>query len=172
MIRMIPLAAAAALLATPALATCDGLQVHAPYARASTPMSPAGAAFMVFTNTGASDCHITGVRSDAAHVSEFHTHIEDANGVMRMTQLENGIVVPAGGEFALVRGGAHVMLMGLTAPLLQGNILHITTEFEDGTESTFDVPVDLERLPGQMPADHMSGHQMTDDHTAGHAHDH
>ncbi len=149
MLRILSLAAAAAVLTTPALA-CDGFEVRDPYARASTSMSTSGAAFMMMVNTGAADCHVTGVRSGAAQRTELHTHIQDENSVMRMVHVEEGFVVPAGGHLALQRGAEHVMFMGLTAPFEQGNTFNVTFDFADGTEYTFEVPVDLERMPGQM----------------------
>lgn len=151
MIRQFSLVAAATLLTSPALA-CDGLTMQDPYARASTPMSTSGAAFMVLVNTGDTDCHVTGVHSDAAQRTELHTHLQGENGVMRMVHVEEGFIVPAVGELALERGGKHVMFMGLTAPFDQGNILTVTLEFEGGGEHSFDVPVDLQRMPGQMPS--------------------
>lgn len=149
MIRMFSLAAAAALLSTPALA-CEGFEIQDPYARASTSMSTSGAAFMLMVNAGPVDCHVTGVRSDAAQRTELHTHIASDDGIMRMVHVEEGFIVPAGGHLALQRGAEHVMFMGLNAPFEQGNILNVTLEFEDGSEYQFEVPVDLERMPGQM----------------------
>lgn len=144
MIRLFSLAAATALLATPALA-CDGFQIRDAYARASTPMSTSGAAFMVMANTGDMACHVTGVRSDASRRTELHTHIQDENGVMRMRHVEDGFIVPAGGELSLERGGKHVMFMGLNAPFEQDNLLDLTFEFEDGSEFDAEIPVDLHR---------------------------
>ena len=156
MFRTLSLTAAAALLTTPALA-CDGFEVHDAYARASTSMSTSGAAFMAMMNTGDADCHVVGARSDASQRTELHTHIQDDNGVMRMVHVEDGFVVPAGGHLMLQRGAEHVMFMGLTAPFEQGNTFNVTLDFEDGTEYTFEVPVDLERMPGQMEMP-MQGH--------------
>ena len=149
MFRKVSLTAAAALLASPVFA-CEGFEVQDPYARASTPMSTSGAAFMLMVNTGDADCHVIGARSDAAQRTELHTHIQDDNGVMRMVHVEEGFIVPAHGELALQRGAEHVMFMGLNAPFEQDKILQVTLDFEDGTAYTFDLPVDLERLPRQL----------------------
>ena len=155
MIRTFSLAAAAALLALPALA-CDGFAVHDPYARTSTMMSQSGAAFMVLHNHGSTDCRVTSARSDIAQRTELHTHIADSNGVMRMVEVEDGFLIPAGGEVLLQRGGDHVMFMGLTRPMEQGTPIELTLVFEDGSESTLTVPVDNDRQPMQQPA--MGGH--------------
>ena len=162
MIRTLSLAATAALFAMPALA-CEGFSAHDGYARFSTSMSQSGAAFMAMDNTGPADCHIIGARSDVAQRTELHTHVIDDNGVARMMQVEDGFTVPAGGDHLLQRGSDHIMLMGLTTPLEQGENFDITFEFEDGTEDTVTVTVDNERMPMQGQ---MQGHGM------GHGTDH
>lgn len=148
--RMFTLLAAAAVLAVPALA--DTIVVEQPYARSSGPSAVSGAAFMVLVNIGTEDERVIAARSDVAERVELHTHLEDANGVMRMVEVEDGFVVPAGASHALQRGGDHVMLMGLRRPLEQGDTFPLTLVFESGTEVTLDVPVDLERMP--MPMGH------------------
>ncbi|SDW18735.1 copper chaperone PCu(A)C [Roseicitreum antarcticum] len=161
MLRSALLAASAALLALPALAH-DGFALRDPYMRVSTPMAQSGAAFMVIENHRDVDDRLIGARSDAAERVELHSHIEDANGVMRMTELEDGIALPAGGEHAMARGGDHVMFMGLTESLSHGDVVNVTLVFETFGEVSFDIPVDLERTPDaptmQPEAMHSGGH--------------
>lgn len=95
-------AAAAALLGTTAWA--DGIMVKDPYARSSGANAASGAAFMGLMNHADSDDRLIAARSDVAQRVEIHTHIEDANGVMRMVEVEDGIPVPAGGMALLQRG--------------------------------------------------------------------
>ena len=66
---------AAALFVTPALSFAD-IIVSDPYARASRPNAPTGAAFMVIENDGTSADRLVGVRSDIAKRVELHTHID------------------------------------------------------------------------------------------------
>jgi copper(I)-binding protein len=138
-------AAAAAGIALPALAA-DVIEVRDPYARSASAM--AGAAFMTLANTGTEDDRLIAASTDAAQRVELHTHIEDGDGVMRMVEVEDGIEVPAGGETVLQRGGLHVMLMGLTAPLNQGDQIDLTLTFEKAGDVTLTVPVDNERMDG------------------------
>ena len=159
MFRTLPLAAAAVLFTLPALA-CDGFEAHDAYARASHMQAQAGAAFMILHNHGDTDCRIVGARSDVARRVELHTHIEDDQGVMRMVEIEGGFPLPAGGEHGLVRGGDHVMFMGLNRSLEQGDTVALTLIFEDGTEVELEVPVDNERQP------------MGHGHSHGHSHSH
>ncbi|MFC6758864.1 copper chaperone PCu(A)C [Sulfitobacter porphyrae] len=83
---------AAMLLAAPALAE---IMVSDAYVRSSTPTSASGAAFMTLMNDGAEDDRLIAVSSDVAARVELHTHSEDENGVMRMSEIEDGIALPA-----------------------------------------------------------------------------
>ncbi|WP_428928309.1 copper chaperone PCu(A)C [Marinibacterium sp. SX1] len=138
-------ALAACLLAVPALA--GEISVSDAYARASSPVAKSGAAFMTLRNAGDTDDRLVGVSSEAAAKVELHTHKDDGNGVMQMLHVEEGFVVPAGGMHMLERGGDHVMLMGLTGPMTQGDTVTLTLTFEHAGDMVVDVPVDLERQP-------------------------
>lgn len=163
MFRTLTLAAAAALLAMPALA-CDGFQIHDAYIRTSTAMSNSGAAFMEMHNHGDADCHLVGARTDVSQMTQLHTHVIDANGVARMIEVEDGFVIPAGGGHMLQRGGDHLMLMGLPQPLTQGQMVHVTFLFEDGSSYEAEVPVDNERMPGGAMGGMGNMNGMSHDH--------
>ena len=124
MIRM-TLAALAVLTPVTALAQ-EGLAIRDAYVRSANPKT--AAAFMVVENHGATDCRLTGVSSDAAERVELHTHAEQ-DGVMKMQKIEGGIDIPAGADHALARGGDHVMLMGLTKPLTDGDTVALALDF-------------------------------------------
>ena len=136
----------------PALA--GSILVQDPYARASGKSATSGAAFMVLMNHGAADDRLLGVTSDAAKKVELHTHSEDANGVMKMRHLVEGAVILAGGMHALERGGDHVMFMGLSAPMTQGDEISVTLMFENAGAVSITVPVDLKRAPKKHKMKH------------------
>lgn len=138
--------AATLAFAMPALA--GEIMVDDPYARSSGPSAKSGAIFMVLMNQGATDDRLIAATTEAAARAELHTHISDANGVMKMVEVEEGFAVPAHGSHALARGGDHVMLMGLTRPLNDGDMITLTLSFETAGEITVEVPVDLTRKPG------------------------
>ena len=165
MIRISALSAAlAASLLLPALARAnDRIEIIDPFARASTAMSASGAAFMVIRNHADTDDRLIAAQSDVAERIELHTHKEDAAGVMRMIEVEEGFVIPAGGTHELARGGDHVMFLGLTRPLAQGDSVTLTLTFENGGDVTLEVPVDLERA---------ASHGQSHNHSHGHSHGH
>lgn len=140
MIRM-TLAAVAALIPAAALAH-DGLTIRDAYARSANPQT--GAVFMAVENHRKVDCTLTGASSDVAKMTELHTHAEES-GVMQMRKVEGGIAIPAGGDHALARGGDHVMLMGLTAPLAQGDTVALTLDFGDCGTYPVEANVDNDR---------------------------
>lgn len=154
MLKPLLAAALAALLATSALAQ-DGPHVEDAYARAS---ANSGAIFLTIVNHSDQPDRLLSAASDVAERVELHTHKEDANGVMQMLQVEEGFAISGGGTYKLDRGGDHIMLMGLTRPLAQGDTVTLTLTFERGEVVTLDVPVDNDRKPEAHGAMDHSGH--------------
>ena len=148
--------AALTLMATPLFA--GDITVKDPYMRSSTPSSVTGAAFLVLMNAGSADDRLIAASSEIADRVELHTHKEDANGVMKMMEVEEGFVLPAEGMHALARGGDHIMFMGLKRPLEQGEEVTVTLTFEKAGDIEVTIPVDRERKPdhGSMKHGHDS----------------
>lgn len=152
------LAAAAIVCAVPAFA--EGVIITDAYARTSGASAKSGAAFMVIENHADADDRLLSAASDVAARVELHTHKEDANGVMQMLEVPEGFAIPAHGSHALARGGDHVMFLGLTRSLAQGDKVTVTLTFEKAGEMTVEVPVDLERkdaMGGMMGNGAMNG---------------
>ncbi len=143
------LLAAAFAVALPATVFAQSaIEVHDPYARSSGMSAVSGAAFMVLHNHGDVDDRLVSVSSPVAERVELHTHIETEDGVMRMVEVEEGFVLPAGGERLLARGGDHVMFLGITTPFEDGATVPLTLTFEKAGDVAVAVPVDLARMPG------------------------
>lgn len=142
------LAACASLTLAGAALAGNAIEIEDAYARSSGANAKAGAAFMVLNNTGDEDDRLIAVRSDVAARVELHTHKDMGDGVMKMMEVEDGFVIPAGGSHALARGGDHVMFMGLKQPFEQGAMLPVTLVFEKAGKHEIEIPVDLERKAG------------------------
>lgn len=119
--------------------------VEEPYLRSSLPTSTSGAAFLALRNMTGQDDRLIGARSDLSGRVELHTHSEDANGVMRMGEIEDGVPLADGETHVFARGGDHLMFMGLDAPLEQGQLVPVTLIFETAGEVEIIIPVDLDR---------------------------
>ncbi|UYV36684.1 copper chaperone PCu(A)C [Rhodobacteraceae bacterium D3-12] len=157
-------AAAAAAIAFALPAFADGIMVDDPYARTSSAKSTSGAAFMLIHNHTGADDRLIDVKSDVAKRVELHTHLEDSNGVMKMIHVEEGFDLPKDGMIAMKRGGAHVMFMGLNAPLKQGDKVAVTLVFEKAGEVNVEIPVDLERKAKHGGMDHKHEHKPDHKH--------
>ncbi|MEM9968883.1 MAG: copper chaperone PCu(A)C [Pseudomonadota bacterium] len=153
MTRIFAATAAAGLLSA-AAAFAGDIMVKDPYARSSTPSSVTGAAFFTLMNHGSEDDRLIAASSDVASRVEIHTHKEDEQGVMRMMELDGGIPLAAGAMHQLKRGGDHLMFMGLSEPLTQGQEIAVTLRFENAGEVEVMIPVDLERKPQHGGMDH------------------
>ena len=141
-------AAAAAMLALslPLFAQDAQISAHDAYARAGG-VGKSGAVFVMIENSGDQDDRLIAARSDVAARVELHTHKDMGDGLMKMMQVEEGFAIPAGGSHALARGGDHVMMMGMTRDLKDGDSFPLTLVFEKAGEVMIEVPVDNARKP-------------------------
>tara|TARA_B110000879_G_scaffold160159_1_gene206806 strand:- start:597 stop:1073 length:477 start_codon:yes stop_codon:yes gene_type:complete len=119
--------------------------VEEPYLRSTMTTSTTGAAFLVLRNMTGTDDLLVGVGSEAADRVELHTHTQDANGVMRMSEIEGGVPLADGDDHAFARGGDHLMFMGLKEPLTQGQLVPVILVFEQAGDIEITIPVDLTR---------------------------
>ncbi|ESW60015.1 MAG: copper(I)-binding protein [Rhodobacter sp. CACIA14H1] len=151
--------AAAFLISMPAMAEehPEGMHIHDVYARSNGQEGGSGAVFLMIHNNGETDDRLIGAVADVAQKAELHTHKESADGVMQMMQIEGGVPLPAGEMHEFARGGDHVMLMGLTRALADGDTFPLTLVFEQAGEITVEAVVDNARKPGEGMMDH-SGH--------------
>jgi copper(I)-binding protein len=115
----------------------SGVEVVQPWARASAGQT--GAAYMTLKNNGATDDKLIAASTAAAAKAELHNMIMDGD-VMRMRPVD-GIPVKAHGAAELKPGGLHVMLMGLKAPLKQGDSIPVTLTFEKAGKVSVQVPI-------------------------------
>lgn len=143
----------------------EGMHIHDVYARTNGGVGKTGAVFFVIHNNTDADDVLIGASSDIAAKVELHTHIESADGVMQMAKIEGGIALPAGEMHELARGGDHVMLMGLTKDLKDGDTFDVTLDFQTRPDETIEVTVDNQREAGE-------GGMMMDGNGAMMGHDH
>lgn len=113
--------AAATLLVASSIAIADDYQlgdlsIMHPHARATIEGAPVSGGYMTIINKGTEDDRLVSAAVDFAGKTEIHemTVIDD---VMKMRELGEGLVIPAGKSVTLKPGGYHVMFMGLKEPL-------------------------------------------------------
>lgn len=130
-----------------------------PWARASAGNARTGAAYLALANDGAAPDRLLAAATPVAERAEVHTHM-DEDGVMKMRPVEALELAP-GEEVTLAPGGLHIMLMGLTAPLVDGDSFPLTLTFERAGEIVVTVEIGgvgaMPEAPAQ-DADHDAGH--------------
>jgi periplasmic copper chaperone A len=133
------------------------------WSRATPAGAKVAAAYLTIENTGSAPDRLVGASAPAgkAEVHEMTT----ANGVMTMRPLESGLVIAPGQKVTFAPGGIHLMLTDLKEPLKEGEMLHVTLQFEKAgpVDATFHIrsvgaqgPGDAAVKPGQM--DQKEGH--------------
>jgi len=145
----------AAAAVSPVLAhdyTLGTIQIGQPWSRATPASAPSAGGYMTLTNKGAEPDRLIAVESGAAGRVEIHEMSMDGS-IMRMRQLENGVVLAPGATVELKPGGYHVMFMQLKAPLQKGERVPIVLVFEKAGRISVDMQVEaLGAAAPTMPA--------------------
>ena len=139
--------AASLALASAALAQTSQLEVSDAWARATPGKAENGVAYLTIRSP-TSD-RLVSASSPVAKKGELHT-MEMAGMVMKMRPLA-GLDIPAGQPVALKPGGEHIMLLGLTRPLREGQSFPLTLNFEKAGTRTVTVAVEKPGAAGPAP---------------------
>lgn len=105
------------------------ITIESPWTRATPGGATTAGAYLTITNQGSTDDRIIGGSLAIAGKVELH-ETTTANGVSRMRQMSEGATIKAGERVVFQPGGKHVMFMGLTASLAQGQSVKGTLVFE------------------------------------------
>ena len=148
------------------------LTVSDPWVKAAE--SGMSAAFGTIKNTGDKDVTILSASTPASPMVELHETVMGANGTMQMRAKQGGFVIPANGELKLEPGANHIMLMGLTKPVLAGDEVTFELKTSDGGTLSFTAQgkdftgANENYVPEESaePGHDSSGHDSTD-HTHG-----
>ena len=95
--------------------------------------------FGVLKNNTDEDIDLTGFTVEG--LKEGTTFEQHATEDGKMFKIEGGHTIPAGGEFELAPGGAHLMIMDNDEAMEQGQEFTVVFEFSDGSTLTQDVEV-------------------------------
>lgn len=102
------------------------------------------------TLTAATDDRLMGGSTPRAGSLQVH-EMKTENGMMKMAELTAGLPLPADQAVALAPGGNHLMLIGLTAPLVAGETVPLTLQFASAPAITVQAQV---RQPAMEGMDH------------------
>jgi len=136
------------ILAMAALPAWAQVQVENAWIRPTAPGAKVAAGYLLIRNSAATADKLVSAASPAAEKIETHVTVKDGE-ILRMREVK-GYEIPAKGAFEAKPGGAHLMLVNIKAPLVQGQKVPATLRFEKAGE------VKIEFAVGQPAA---SGHE-------------
>lgn len=147
----------AALLALPLAGwAADPARAVDPWVREAPANSQVLAAYITLENPGATPLHLVSVTSPLFSKVELHQTI-NKDGMAMMESVAH-MAVPAAGKVVMAPGGLHVMLIGPTRPLHNGDKVPLVLTFAGaGTQS-----VEAVVRPGgsgHEPMDHGTQHK-------------
>ena len=132
------LAAFASLLVLTGCAQDPTVEVSGAWVRASDFSDHVGGmtgAFMEIKNNGSETITLVGGSAEIAGKVEIH-EIVMSGGEMVMQLKDGGISIEPGATHVLEMGGDHVMLMDLKQPIVAGDVLSVTLDFEGAEDLT------------------------------------
>ena len=130
--------------------TTGRIEIGQPWARATPGKAQIGAVYLTI-RAPAGD-RLVSVSSPVAARGELHESAM-AGMVMKMRLLA-GLTIPAGQKVALAPGGMHIMLVGLKAPLREGQSFPLTLTFAKAGPQTVTVMVGKVGAMGPPPPAH------------------
>ncbi len=157
--------AAAPVETSPAAATVINAEGATAYATAEG--ATTGAVFLTLHNPGAESDKLVGATTSVASTVEIHENVVGADGTMQMRKVD-GVEVPPGQQVSLKPDGYHIMLMGLNAPLVQGESFTVTLDFDKAEDVTLPVTI---TAPGGATASDASASMDHGDHVPAEASD-
>jgi copper(I)-binding protein len=145
-IALLALALASLAIATNAAEPAPHtVAVSGAWARATPPGMTVAAVYLTLTGGPRAD-RLVGAATPRAAMAQIHV-VSEAEGMARMRPTA-GVDVPAHASVALAPQGTHIMLMDLPRPLVAGEHLPLTLQFEQAGKIDVSVAV---RAPGATP---------------------
>lgn len=114
---------------------------------ATAPGVTVGGVFVTLQNSGTETDKLVGATTDVAPTVEIHeTSMDSATGTMQMRKVDS-VEIGAGQQATLSPEGYHIMLMGLTAPLTEGQTFNVTLDFDKSADVVVPVTVTAAGAP-------------------------
>lgn len=129
--------------------TDHALEISGVWAR-KTRRTTSAAVYLKIHNGTETVESITDVSSPIANMATLHLS-QEVDGVMRM-DMQDSVTVPVNETVSFEPGGLHIMLMGLSKPLAEGEVFPVTLSFEKAGDIT--VYVDVTGLSGPKNSQH------------------
>lgn len=145
----------------------DGVQVKDAWVRAAHEGSPMSAAYMQLCNGAAAADALVSAAMEGVEAVEIHIMEMTEDGVMSMSPTSQ-IDLPVRELTALEPGGAHIMLIGLSAPIAVGDQPVLSLQFANAPSQ--EVTLDVRDGFSGEDSNNAHKHDGEDDHSDHHEH--
>ena len=107
----------------------DDIEITEGWVREVPQGNPNTAGYLKIKNSGKEEIKLINVKAEFAEMSEFHL-MKEEYGIMKMTPLKDGVLIPASSTVFLEPGGMHIMFMKLNTSLKlsEKHIIELTFE--------------------------------------------
>ena len=138
------------------------IHIGDPFSRALPPTSKNGAVYLTLTNHGHNPDQLVGAATPIAEHAEMHTHrMED--GMMKMRKVDQ-VELPPHEEVEFAPGGNHIMLIGLSQPLKEGERFQMMLHFKEAGHVMVEVAIESAGATSASHSEH--GHGDSQKHQA------
>lgn len=122
--------------------TAGDIAVSGAFSRATLPQAKIGGGYLTIENKGTEPDRLLGGSSENAKAVQIH-QMKMEGDMMKMSEVEGGLEIPAGGSVTLAPGGDayHLMFMDIGQPLKHGECLTVTLKFEKAGDLTVQLNV-------------------------------
>lgn len=136
----------------------EAFEINHPFSTPKPPRAPTGAVFFDLINHGDQPLRLISARSEISNHTELHD-MTMTDGVMTMRQVPFIEVAPKQTLSMRPGGGYHVMLIGLTKTLVEGERFPVWLTFENHAEVEIDVWIEKTDQGANMEHMHHKEHQ-------------
>jgi copper(I)-binding protein len=124
------------------------LVIDHPWARQSPKGAQVAAGYMTIINNGKQDDRLIKATAEISATAQIHD-MKMEGDVMKMTEMAEGIVIPAGGSVVLKPKSLHIMFLGLKTPVEEGQVFAGTLTFEKA--GTVDIEYEVSGMTATTP---------------------
>ena len=120
--------------------TFGNLVIHHPWSRQSPMAADVAVGFITITNNSKEDDRLVKVTSEISTTVQIHD-MKMVGDVMKMEELPDGVIIPAGATVKLKPRALHIMFMGLKRQVVEGEEFSGSLTFEKAGTVTIDYEV-------------------------------
>ena len=131
------------------------IHIRDPFSSALPPISKNGAVYLTLTNHGHLSDQLVGAATPIAEYAEIHTHrMED--GMVKMRKVDE-VELPPHEEVAFAPGRNHIMLIGLSQTLKEGERFSLILHFKEAGQTIVEVIIEAAGATSASHSEHDHG---------------